>query len=422
MTHSKHMLNCDDTITRASVTTHLGVPEVDRVGSSAVASVPRHPFRRLWLSVHLYLGLFGGGLFVLSSLTGSFLVFYKNIDEWLNPTQLTTSGSGFYKPLNEVAVTAKAAAPSNGWLDSFELPSHKREVIHAWYMVPIGQSERFRWFQVTIDPYTGTILSRDREWGGYLVSFIYELHQSLLLDDLGETIVGFVAIFLLVSVGTGVSLWWPRSGKVRQAFLPITGASRLRRQYQWHRLSGAYSAIVLTVLAFTGVYLAFPSYVIPLVSVFSPVDEASDESIMQSHPVLDGPALSVEQAVGLAQSLFPDGTITYIGIPHKATDVYQMTLRRPGDVRESAGNSMVWLDQYSGAVLKVRDWRTFSAGETFVAWLFPLHNGEAFGLPGRWLIFFTGLIPLVLYVTGLRMWWLKRQAHRQRKLHGSESV
>lgn len=83
---------------------------------------------------------------------------------------------------------------------------------------------------------------------------------------------------------------------------------------------------------------------------------------------------------------------------------------------------MVWLDQYSGVLLKVRDWQAFTVGETFVAWLFPLHNGEAFGLIGRWIVFFAGLIPLVLYVTALRMWWIKRQAHQRQKRHPDDRV
>ena len=416
------MLKRDDTIDRASITTHPIVPEICRVDLPSVTSVQGHPFRRLWLRVHLYLGLFGGALFVLMSLTGSFLVFYKAIDEWLNPALLTTSGSGPYKPLNDMVAAAQSAAPPGGWLDSLELPSHEREVFKAWQKVPTGQPDQFRWYLVTIDPYTGAVLSRDREWGTYLVSFIYELHESLLIDELGRTLVGFVAIFLLVSIGTGLSLWWPRSGRVRQAFLPVASASRIRRHYQWHKLGGAYSALLLTVLAFTGVYLAFPTYVIPLVSVFSPVDDPSGERTVQSHPLLGGAPLSVEHAVGLAQSLFPDGRITYIGIPHEAADAYEMTIRRPGDVRESAGNTMVWLDQYSGAVLKVHDWRMGTAGETFVAWLFPLHNGEAFGLVGRWIVFLAGFVPLILYGTALRMWWLKRQAHQRQKRHADDGM
>lgn len=373
----------------------------------------RIKLKKIWLNLHLYLGLFGGALFVLVSLTGSFLVFYKAIDVWLNPTQLTTNGSGPYKPLNEVLVTAQATAPPGGWLDSLELPTHERGVFHAWHRVPTDQLDQFRWYQVTIDPHTATVLSRDRKWGEYLVSFIYQLHASLVLDDLGETIVGFVAIFLLVSISTGLYLWWPRPGRLRRAFTVARSGSVIRRHYDWHKLSGFYSAIVLGMLAFTGVYLEFGDYVVPLVRVFSPVREFPKEEAVQSLPVSDTRPLPVEEAVSLARQVFPEGEVRYVGIPHGDTGVYQVGLRQPGEVRESGGESQVWLDQYSGQVLFVHDWRQFTSGETFVAWLFPLHNGEAFGLVGRWIVFFTGFVPLVLYVTALRMWWLKRRAHRR---------
>ena len=409
------MMKRDNAIPSASSTPTVMLPLDEGTVSLPAQAMLRYSLKRFWLRTHLYLGLFGGALFVLMSLTGSILVFYKAIDEWLNPTQLTTTGSGPYKSLNEVVETAQAAAPPGGWLDSLELPSNEREVFRAWFKLPTAKLDRVRWHQVTIDPYSGTVLSRGREWGTYLVSVVYMLHASLLLEDVGETIVGFIAIFLLVSIGTGVFLWWPRGGNVRQAFIAVPGTSRIRRQFQWHKLSGAYGAIMLSVLAVTGLYLAFPTYVISVVSTFSAVDEARDEGTVESHPTSGQSVFSVEQAAGVAQSLFPDGRITYIGIPHEPLDVYHMTMHRPGDVRASTGNSEVWLDQYSGAVLKVRDWRTFTAGDTFVAWLFPLHNGEAFGLIGRWIVFVCGFVPLILYVTALRVWWLKRQAHWRQK-------
>jgi len=405
----------DETIVRTSITPHPILPEVRRIDSPSVASIPRHLFRRLWLRIHLYLGLFGGGLFVLISLTGSFLVFYKAIDEWLNPAQLTANGSGPYKPLNEVVTTAQAAAPPGGLLDSIELPSHEHEVFHAWHKVSTNQPDRFRWYQVTIDPYSGAVLSRDREWGRYLVSFIYQLHASLVLDDPGETIVGFVAIFLLISIGTGLYLWWPRPGRLRQAFTFVRGVSVIRWHYDWHKLSGFCSAIILAMLAFTGVYLEFSEYVVPIVRLFSPVQEFPKEEAVQSLPVSDTSPLSPEEAVTRARQVFPEGELRSIGMPHGDVGVYQISLHQSSEVMESSGQSRVWLDQYSGRVLHVHDWRQFTGGETFLAWLFPLHNGEAFGLVGRWVVFVCGFIPLILYVTALRMWWLKRAARRRQK-------
>jgi uncharacterized iron-regulated membrane protein len=300
-------------------------------------------------------------------------------------------------------------------LDSLNLPQHDRGTYLAWHKVPTDTADEFRWFQVTVDPYTGAVLAKDREWGGYLMSFIYELHESLLMEKLGQTIVGFIALFLLVSVGSGVYLWWPRPGRIRQAFTFSAGASAVRRHYDWHKVTGFYSALVLFMLAFTGVYLEFSTYVVPIVRLFSPVQQFPKDRELRSFPRPGARPLSVEEAVDLARTIFPDGELKSVSVPRDETDVYRVTVRQPDEVRESGGQSRVWLDQYSGAVLLKHDWRTFTAGETFLSWLFPLHNGEALGLTGRWLIFVCGFVPLILYVTALRMWWLKRAAHRRQQ-------
>ena len=378
--------------------------------------------RKLWLKLHLYLGLFGGGLFVLMSLTGSFLVFYKAIDEWLNPSLMTTSGKGPYRPLNEIVAAAKAAGPIGGVLDGVEWPLHRQGVFLTWHKVQTDNADEFRWIQVTIDPYTAAVLSKDREWGGYFVSLVYNLHASLLMDDFGATILGFVAIFLLISIITGLYLWWPRPDKFRQAVTFTSGGSVIRRHYEWHKLSGFYSAIILGMLAFTGVYLEFGDYVIPIVRLFSPVQEFPKEEDVRSYPSPGSRPLSAEQAIALAGQVFPNGELRYLGLPQEDQGVYYVAMHQPGEVRTSGSESQVWLDQYSGKVLRVHDWSRFTGGETFLAWLFPLHNGEAFGLTGRWIVFIAGFVPLLLYVTALRVWWLKRQAHRRQLVQISISL
>jgi uncharacterized iron-regulated membrane protein len=75
----------------------------------AVAALPqpaRKVWRKVWLNLHLYIGLLGGALFVLTSLTGSLLVFYKTIDEWMNPEQLVRT-AGADLPLNQIVAAPK---------------------------------------------------------------------------------------------------------------------------------------------------------------------------------------------------------------------------------------------------------------------------------------------------------------------------
>ncbi len=47
--------------------------------------IRRNKARKVWRDVHMSFGLIFGLLVVLTGLTGSLLVFYIEINEWLNP-------------------------------------------------------------------------------------------------------------------------------------------------------------------------------------------------------------------------------------------------------------------------------------------------------------------------------------------------
>jgi uncharacterized iron-regulated membrane protein len=372
-----------------------------------------HPaWQKVWLRIHWCLGLFAGLVFVLSGATGSTLVFYQAIDEWLNPERLTVAGNGPYRSFDEMASAARTARPDVPGPYGIFLPQDDVGVVVAWFKTSDGEPNHVLDVEVAIDPYSAKVLSRDRIWGKTLVSFVYELHKGLLLEKVGETLVGFFALLLILSIATGLYLWWPKPGRYRQAVSFNPHGSPIRRHYDLHKLTGLTGSLLLLVLAFTGLYLEFPGYVVPLVGTLSSVPE---ETALISIVNPEARPIPIDQAVAIAKEFLPAGELKWIGLPQQADEAFQIGLRQPGEVRSTSGESIVWLDQYSGAVLKVRDWRRITAGETFLAWLFPLHNGEAFGVPGRILVCITGLVPLVLYVTALRMWWLKRMAHRQQQ-------
>jgi uncharacterized iron-regulated membrane protein len=63
-----------------------------------------------------------------------------------------------------------------------------------------------------------------------------------------------------------------------------------------------------------------------------------------------------------------------------------------------------------------------SAGDTFLLWQFPLHNGEAFGLPSRLVILLSGLSIPLLYVTGLAFRLASRAAVELRSISPGRAV
>lgn len=75
-------------------------------------------------------------------------------------------------------------------------------------------------------------------------------------------------------------------------------------------------------------------------------------------------------------------------------------------------------DPASGETLMEHDAsRMPGSSRLMFEWIFPTHTGDIAGATGRLLMFVSGLAPLVLFVTGLCVWFYKR---RQRS--GSASV
>lgn len=385
-------------------------------------ATPRRRLRKLWLDVHLYLALAVGFLFVLLGLSGSINVFYLEMDGLLNPKLRIEQTQGPYRPLDEIMASVRRAHASRAGSWMLFMPRSGQPTLRAVYPKPEESAGKlFAPLMVDVDPYTGEILS-SRFWGDTLTTIIYELHASLLLGKFGAAeagkigfkIVGFLGVFLFVSVATGLYLWWPRGGKWRQAFTIKRGASAVRLNYDLHKTFGIYAAVVLLVLAFTGFSFAYRDWVRPAVAWFSPVsaEPFKNPPELKSTPLPGAESISVDRAVEVADRVFPGAELRWVATPDGPEGYYAVEKRQDGEANIRRPRSKVWVDQYSGEILKVEDPNAFTAGETFLNLLWPLHNGEALGLAGRILVCATGFVPLVLYVTGLIHWLKKRRARR----------
>ncbi|MGZ8918867.1 MAG: PepSY domain-containing protein, partial [Methylobacter sp.] len=79
---------------------------------------------------------------------------------------------------------------------------------------------------------------------GFLVTWIYDLHSTFFLGKTGSYLAGVSGLLLMISLGIGVYLWWPRGGKFRQALTLKRHASPERLNYDIHKLFGIYGLLV----------------------------------------------------------------------------------------------------------------------------------------------------------------------------------
>jgi uncharacterized iron-regulated membrane protein len=398
------------------------------MGKELILNNPRHffsqrNFRKFWLNVHLSIALTIGFVFVILGVTGSCNVFYYELGELGLPVVSMIQGQ---RPLDldNIMQTVKAAHPqrTGGW--SMVLPGYQSDYVWLEYPKPEEtKDELFAPLEILVDPYSGKIVA-EHFWGRTLISLIYEVHADFLAGKIGKEIgeAGFKAmcffgIFLFISCLSGLYLWWPRGGKFKQALTIKPHSSPQRFYFDLHKTSGFYSSALLLVIAFSGFSFSYEDYIKPLVNIFSSVktDHLKDPTVKST--ILDsGQPISIAQAVAIAEEAFPGAELRGISTPDGKDGVYRVDKRQAGEANRKRPRSKVWIGQYSGKVLAVQDPNKFTAGETFMNLMWPLHDGQVLGLPSRILWCSVGFVPLVLYVTGILRWLQKRKAAQLKRI------
>ncbi len=382
--------------------------------------------RKLWLKVHLYLGMSVGMMLVLIGLTGSILVFHHEIDEWLNPSLLRVDPPAgqpsAYRPVDEIVDAAIRAMPEGSRLTYGEYPRNDA-VAYQWHFSVPGVLDPqtridFSLHHVFVDPYTanvtGSRLVRPAGLGGAFprtfIGFVFALHYALLLPRggdpaFGDTVVSISAMMLIVSLVTGVYLWWPR-GKEWANALTIKGHAHIRRlTFDLHRVTGVCFGVVLLAMFISGVYLNLRGPFNTLIGFFSPV---IDRYAVQSQIVPNGHPISLGEAMRIVQERYPQGRMDWLYFPRTPAGTYMICHRDIEGISLVLTRRCVVVDQYNGAIRHVQTPESGTGGEYFIQWQWPVHSGQVFGMPGRLIVVASGLICPLLFGTGGYLWWRKR--------------
>lgn len=374
----------------------------------------RRKLRQPALVLHRYAGVIAGILLIIIGLTGSVLVFSEELDHFLHPQLLQVVPQNERVPLETVLDTIREASP--------ELKAHRIIVPQkpdGVYTVMM-ESPNEEYTDVYVNPYSGAILG-SRPWKQTLGGFLIQLHVNLLAGDLGEKVVGISGLLLLLLSITGMILWpgWKRLApgiKIRWK-----APSRLV-SYDIHKVVGILSLLFLALLAFTGAALTFYETVDPVINRFTRLPPLPDPPTSQI--VAGKTPMAIEQVLRNADTALSGAETTKI-FPAKTPEAAVSVWKKFPQDAHPYGSSYVYLDQYSGAVLRVESSLKAPLNTRIWDQIYLLHIGTFGGLVTRVLYVIVGLAPVALFVTGLALWrhrqWDKarrheavRQAKRQR--------
>jgi uncharacterized iron-regulated membrane protein len=356
--------------------------------------------RNVAFHAHRWLGLLVGLVLVITGLTGSLLVFQREIVD----AQMVAQFGRVVPQAEMVAPEAIANAIETAYAHQpeWKLTSLLRKPQpDAPYRATLKSGEDL-FTSVWVNPYTGAVMGsvlNNQTW----VFLTFKLHYALLAGDNGEMVMGVMAGLLFVLCVTGIALW---SGwrKLIAGFRIKWNAHPKRVSFDLHNVSGIVVAVFLAFTALTG--FVWNLNLNPVVYAMTGTPKPAPA---KSTAIANQKPLGITDILQRADAALPGAETTQISFPQKPTDAYRIRKKFPQEDWHF-GRSLVFLDQFSGKVLQVKDGANPNLADRVLASFTPLHYGTFWGLPSRILYVFVGLSPLILFITGFVMWW-----HRKRK-------
>ena len=363
--------------------------------------------RHTLFTVHMWVGLILGILLAALGLSGSLLVYEDTVSDFLSPRpHATTAGQPL--PLTMIANMAREAAAERGvegGAMQIILPQKTGEAVEMRFngISPMGnmpmangegrRQRGARGLQMFLDPVSGEVLGTGGSVRHPILIFAHQLHGNFLMGREGRPIVGWLGVAMCLLGLSGLVLWWPKRGQWKYAFKVRGSATGLRFHRELHAATGIWIFLVFMAVNFSGVVIAWPQTMgvnsLALGPRVVPVVEPMDGKRL-------GPTEAIIAATAAVPGLKPISVIMP-GRPDRPIIVNYLS-------HDAVGAALA-VDPYRGKVLGIRD-----ASEHFLAWMRPVHQGSL-GPVWRFLVFLSGLVPTLFVVTGLIMWWKKRQRH-----------
>ncbi|AKM02386.1 PepSY-associated TM helix domain-containing protein [Burkholderia pyrrocinia] len=406
-------------------------------------------YRTLW-RWHFYAGLFVMPFLVILAITGTLYCFQPQIEPLLYPHRLVVEPRATPKlDPDTLLARARTAMPAGATPASVQVSTVPDRSAEYVFRLRDGSRE-----SVYVNPYDGSVLGTLSVEGRFM-QVDRMLHRKLLLGKTGELLMELAACWTFVMIGTGIALWWPRgTARIGRALQPDLS---LRGRPLWksiHATAGIWLAagtvaFILSGLPWSGswgknfkalaatVNLGTPEGAWGGASVRSTRPGAaaapsghhheSDESmpgmVMDDLPLPQTPwavgnvpvphspsaptpaPLPLARAIAIVAGLGVTSGYT-LALPSGADGVFTASYF-PADPK---AERTIYIDQYSGAVLKDIRYDDYGAVSKAVSYGTSLHMGRYFGLANQIVCAVLSLGLAAMAVTGTVMWWKRRPA------------
>lgn len=224
--------------------------------------------RRVLFQVHLWTGIGLGFYILLMSVTGSALVFRRDMVKSLAREPRIAAASGALMSEEELKQVARRAYPD------YEV-THVSLRKNPDQAAEISLERHDKKLQRLFNPYTGADLGNSIRVGFRFVLWLADLHDNLLVAQTGRLINAAGGIFTVLLALTGAVIWWPGTGTWRRSLSFRWKANPKGFNWTLHSALGLWTLAFFFMWAITGIYLSIPSTFNAVVDFLEPLKASS---------------------------------------------------------------------------------------------------------------------------------------------------
>ena len=224
--------------------------------------------RKALFQIHLWTGI-GLGLYILlMSVTGSALVFRREMVRSLAREPRVAAGPGARMTEDELKQAANRVYPD---YQVTRVYLRKNPDQAAEILLERGDRKLQRLF----NPYTGADLGDSVGTGFRFVLWLADLHDNLLVAHAGRLINAAGGIFTVLLGLTGAVIWWPGTETWRRSLSFRWKANPKGFNWTLHSALGFWTFGFFFMWAFTGIYLSIPTTFNTVVDFLEPPNASS---------------------------------------------------------------------------------------------------------------------------------------------------
>ena len=365
--------------------------------------------------LHLWLGLGAGLIVLVVSLTGAIYTFQDEIRDATEPWR-RVAAPGRAAPLPPSRLRAAVVASHPGAAPSYTTYYGPGRSATVYFTNKAGGS-----YLTSLDPYSGRVL-HEQDLSTDFFAVVQAIHTHLLLPDpYGEWVVsGAVTVFLGLLL-TGLVLWWPKRRPERRQRLTIKWGARWRRlNYDLHQVLGFYVAAGAFVIALTGLFMSYGSWLRAASLVANAGQRYPREEVPPTvAPLAAAPARPlVDVAYAQVRRQSPTADMVVIGpAADQRQPLYCLTYQKALHYYQ---RDEYYFHPVSGQLLRALPHATKSNGRKLGDLNYDLHTGQLLGVGGKIVALLVSLLSASLPVTGTVLWWGRR--HKTPQRHAARTV